>query len=265
MKTLCLAALALMLASWLAAHPAYNGWEQLKLKGEVREYRVHGPDAVETYVFDREGCIISKTTVRMPAGPNVPDTSETIFLGYSYSRDGEGRITGLETVANDGVVATRETYVYDSDGVLTKSVSEYPEEGRVFEVAWDPSGRELSARSLDASGTLFNVFRYTWDERGLMVRKAILDAEKYLVEYTDYEYDDNGFVIRKTTYGPDDKAYEWVEYQNNERGDPVRLRFFESYDEHVVEDSISYLYDERGNITQKSGIASERFEYVYFR
>ena len=131
---------------------------------------------------------------------------------YSYTYDGEGRLTGMQ--AGGQSLA----YAYDALGrvtsetssVLTKSYAYRTVNGRTCDLVSTLSYTKANGTSLlslsyeyDAAGNITKVYKsgvvynqYAYDELGQLIREDNKDANK---SYT-YTYDSRGNILEKKTY-----------------------------------------------------------------
>jgi YD repeat-containing protein len=244
MKKLIYAAVMVVLAISVWAHPATNAREKMGLTGPVQELRstVTDGDLVlhYRYVFEISGELLSSVT---------EDSKNTYKTTYSYELDANKLVSKIN----------KDIEVYDRDGVLTGTSKEWDT------FTYDADGKLTRSNSYK-DGKL--EIEYWWED-------TLMTAKKGFDGYGDmwtivYEYDENLLLIDEIHYRNKEELVYSVEYENDDRGLPVSVSNWDGQGMLLAEYPISYEFDERGNITAQTntrdranGIRTDN-SYTYF-
>lgn len=166
----------------------------------------------------------------------VTGSEGTNTVNYSYTYDGNGKITGITAVSNITGLSSASQYIYDEAGQLVKEIN-----GADYtEYAYDSKGN-ISTRKVYSNNTLVSTDNYTYGSE---------TWEDRLTGYNNktITYDDIG---NPTSYLG--ATLTW------------RGRELESYTKGNIQ--ISFSYDVDGMRYQKvvktNGVETSRYDYVY--
>lgn len=155
---------------------------------------------------------------------------------------------------------------------------EYGQDGRLEREVWyemdgsedtyylfdyDENGRTTAKRMYDSDGTRGPYFLYDYDTNGNLIRENNYRSDDSLADYTEFQYDANGNKIRADWYvGGTLGSYTTYEYGAG--GDLAKELYCTA--EGRIE--IEYLYDENGNLIQKTqyeedGSVFSKYAYEY--
>jgi len=229
-KIVTIITLLLVLVS-LFAHRATNGWEKMKLKGQVKCLST-SPDGGEppiSYYFDEYGNI-TKDEQNMEGEINI-----TL---YSYSYDNAKRMIRLARSMNGNVYET-ESYMYNSEGTLVKS--------------------------------LLPATECVWDKNGNMINEIQYDDKKNIVIKKSYTYDEYGFRVKEVLFGSRGELLETTNFTNDEYGNPLTAKTYNKQGKMTNSVKHIYSYDEKGNVrvdkyNDMFDVAFEfGYEYEYYK
>lgn len=243
-KTLSILFLALLIAT-LAAHPATNGWEQMRLQGRVESITTtSGMDECiyrETISFDEEGkfshIFIRDIDLVFAEGDCV----------YEYNE--AGQIVSITKPDNEGEQI--ETFLYDAEGILF-----------------------LSSKLSSGAGIEF-LDRSYWNLEGKIELNTIHEWNE-LVWVESYSYGDSGRVCQTLRPASHYSRLGYSSYVYDEFDNATLIREWELQNEICIQTRYEYSYDPWGNILSSNkfidyddgeGEVLEEIkscEYVYF-
>ena len=166
----------------------------------------------------------------------VTGSEGTNTVNYSYTYDGNGKITGITAVSNITGLSSASQYIYDEAGQLVKEIkgTDYTE------YAYDSKGN-ISTRKVYSNNTLVSTDNYTYGSE---------TWEDRLTGYNNktITYDDIG---NPTSYLG--ATLTW------------RGRELESYTKGNIQLSFSYAVDgmRYQKVVKTNGVETSRYDYVY--
>ncbi|HOY84032.1 MAG TPA: hypothetical protein PLQ80_01890 [Candidatus Syntrophosphaera sp.] len=240
------------------------GWEQLGLKGKVKEFQTEtdeGPADTEIYRFSPEGLIISEETSNPEGGDDI---------SYQYEYDDKGRISALvkeitsyyweESTYRDVVI-----YYYDQDGYLGKTALDTNDyRSRDQEKFWDRKGQLINEVQYDDNNLRSYEAIYTYDPQGNLINCTSVDGDGKPLSYEQYEYDSQNYRIKyqkRNVHGVNWTEEYSVDYSNDGQGTPFKIVI---YDASGAVERITYFtnsYDAQGNLIEQVERVSDGIDY----
>lgn len=213
MKRIVIVAMLSILASALFCHRATNAWEFYQLKGKVKSMTDLGVYEQTRYSFDKKGVLIGKEVGDLREETKKYRSEENYQkYEYEYSYNKAKALIGRKEMRGKEISCT-ETFEYDAQGVLTKSICIYPEAGYTYVTNYNANGQESSSsRSTEgydgkeeivyeygddptqykysnySDGLLMTVTVVTQDADGLPLQFLVYDNDGVLLETSDIEY-----------------------------------------------------------------------------
>ena len=213
MKRIVIVALLSIMAGALFCHRATNAWELYQLKGKVKSMTDLGVYEQTRYSFDKKGVLIGKEVGDLREETKQYRSEESYQkYDYEYSYNKAKAIIGRKEMRGKEISFT-ETFEYDAQGVLIKSICIYPEAGYTYTTHYNSDGKESSSSrttegydgkeeivyeygadptqykySNYSDGMLMTVTVVKQDKDGLAQQFLVYDYDGVLLETTDIEY-----------------------------------------------------------------------------
>lgn len=245
MKKLTLVLFSLLSLVALGAHPATNGWEQMKLQGRVK-------------------------SVTITTGEDECEYNETFTFGED-GKFGHIFIFDLDYVFADGDF----TYEYDESGQISSLTRPSNEDNSIENFLYDAQGcLFLSTKNSEGAGILFTE-RTFWDLQG---KKTLATMHEWndLVWVESYSYNDMGQIIQSLRPASPYSRQGYSTHEYDERGNRLLSIEWESPTDAYIQTRFEYSYDDLGNILRSlkfidyddgaGEILEEiaRYKYTYF-
>ncbi|MHC1738394.1 MAG: hypothetical protein AB9882_10325 [Ignavibacteriaceae bacterium] len=189
-------------------------------------------------------------------------------------RHEEGYVSAIRKYDDIGNLASETYYLKDGSvdsGMSVSYVYKYGEEGNI-----------LSKIERNLNGTVYIEYVYEYDGAGKLIMEQCSECPEKIYKYDDkgrlseisfseyhtfYKYEDSGELLEKITYqGPVEEGL--VTYRSTYKYDETGRKLEETDYDHrgSAERKISYIYDEKGFLTEERGFYSNidyRCRYNY--
>lgn len=223
-------------SEFLAWEAHYN--EQGHLIHEIKFHNDGSQEEVHSYTYDEKGNLIQHHLSVPLEGIEEKFITERNADGqplkiYKIYGDDPGERTEytygqqalpvqVEIYDADGEHEQSESMLYDDQGkIITRKISPSNEPVREYKFLYDDKGNISAQEEYDENGKLKGKVTFKYDDDGRETEVRQLNNENKSTSVTTSEYNDNKQLVRKTS-----------------RGFYIRIT--------------SFLYDEKGNVTEES-------------
>lgn len=275
-KKFLLILFGMMLLTALMATPKQSDLEIRELHGPVESMSI---DSYKHY-FDEQGKIILETY----------DYDFDLFGEINYVYDEESRLLSIENVEGESGELVSGTYnTYDKEGRLREMANKGMGNDKITKYTYDNKGNLTWTKIFDEDDNLVSAEEQITDKRGNPIRKNFYDNDMNLKIYMLFEYNKSGYETKMQTYIAGEKLFCKITYKYNNLNQVTKrvdcgpdgatdrnLRSFDEKGNLTEERSINiqngktsitsyvYVYDERGNWTEKTiYIDGKEDDYTY--
>lgn len=233
----------------ITAHSPVDGTVQSRT---TYRYDLHG-NVIEENLF-QDGDVV-KTAHRYTAGGLLRETIHyrkdgSVEKKVTYVYDDHGFLLETAGVLDDGRPFLRETFLYDTKGLLAERKNSltrwtYRYDGRGNPVGIVRSGRVFRSAETE-SYQVTDRYEFEYDRRDLMTSAVVLRADSTVKSRYEFQYDADGRLVSEKEFGADRrpvysrKSVYSTDGRRLEESGSERGRFFRS----------TYRYDFRGNVTE---------------
>jgi YD repeat-containing protein len=212
---------------------------------------------------------------------------------YTFQYDSAGMLLEVSHKRDSGTPVSRRRYTYSASGATeTETVRWYDQEGnldltwiyrydpagnvedkehvharRPFSCRWaysyDHGNRLVSETFYDTHDRIFSLIETTYDERGNKIAERSSGRGMAQGSRTIYEYDSAGRLLETVRYDLEGNQLSRQSSRYNERGDLLEAASYNPDGSLLTNTRYRYLYDEKGNWTQRIATATNNAKESY--
>lgn len=222
---------------------AKTDWEELSLKGRVKEMHTDW----ESISFNEAGSFdyIEYYDLYM-------DYFEDGYAGcQEYQYDSLGRLLKIDEYDYEDSFLGETSYEYNEEGRLAKKVVFYSDKRTEVVYTYDSRGNLIKSRETGEGGTLLAMDTHEYDAEGKRTRTSVYESNEETPEkISDFSYDDKGNLLLETVSDASGTILERKAYKYDSHNRKT---------EYVIQDLLStitttysYIYDHQGNVTEET-------------
>ncbi len=193
------------------------------------------PEQQTEYIYDGNGFLISE--ILREADGTVseersfqPDQQQRLCMEFrhyadgtfdtlEYAYDDKGRVIKKTLTDDEGVLESKEVFLYEHDRLISESV-------------------------YDGDGELLSEVHFSYDEDGLLEEKVSDNLEEETYVRLDYLYNEDGVREAILAYDKQGELVERHMFTMDSEGRPIRV----VEENKQKKNTIDFTYDERGNV-----------------
>ncbi len=177
--------------------------------------------------------------------------TETENIAHSLMTYSEtDKLIQKENLSPQGITASVESYLYDSeDNLEKKTVNVYED------------GKNKTSTTYDANDNVLNSSAYSYNDIELLAKIEIFDKNNNLTEYYCYEYNNKNQNVKYSAYSADSTLKKYTAFEYNDAGLITSERNFDSDDNLLDYYTMEYNdnnelvasrhFDSQGNLTSE--------------
>ncbi len=187
--------------------------------------------------------------------------------GYTYIYDSNGNLSKTFESYEQEIKIPIASYTYDKSNNL-RVYSEHNASGGVYRkevYSYDDGGNKTESIRYQPNGQVDQIKTFQYDSIGNNTRTELYYKEDQLEERYDYQYDESGNVLVYIRYGGDLSVMSKFLYFYDDKGNLLNETRYYADTNLRQKFSYGYQYDSSGNWIEKIVYQNETPEFIYQR